>query len=209
MLPKVAPKCPSKCTPKCPLGRLWAGLWGALWGGIWGGTLGGTLGPCWRASPSKNTSPGPWRRDMGTPTIFFGIVHFKKPLPRIQKRIFWLMVRRAIGVWGATRKAKLYFFSIVQFEQPDPRYPKTTLLAHGRQCYGCLGRYPRTQTILLASSSLNTPILGNQKQLCWPMVYGIGAEKATPEPKQYFLALSISNSSIQKYPRPPFQADGV
>ena len=43
------------------------------------------------------------------------------------------------------------------FKQPDPRYPKTPLLAYGVQWYGCLGRHPRTQTILFGIVQFKHP----------------------------------------------------
>ena len=102
-----------------------------------------------------------------------------------------------MGAWGATPEAKQYVFGIVQFKHTHPRYPKTPLLAYGVQWYGCQRRHPRTQTIFLALCISNTPILGLQKHLCWPMAYSsMGVWGATPEPKQYFLTLSISNTPI-------------
>ena len=42
------------------------------------------------------------------------------------------------------------------------------------------------------------PALGIQKHLCWPVGYsGTGGWGATPEPKQYFLALCSSNTIIR------------
>ena len=49
-------------------------------------------------------------------------------------------------------------------------HPKTRFLAHGVQRYECLGRHRRTQTIFLALSISNKPILGIQKQVFLPMV---------------------------------------
>ena len=69
-----------------------------------------------------------------------------------------------MGVWGATQNLN-FLFGIVLFKQPHPRYPKTPVLAYGAQRYGCLGRYPRTQTIILALCSSNTTIIGIHKQL--------------------------------------------
>ena len=62
-----------------------------------------------------------------------------------------------MNVWGATPEPKQQFFGILQFKDPQAKYPKTPLLASGVQWYGCLGRHPKTQTILLGIFHLKYP----------------------------------------------------
>ena len=69
--------------------------------------------------------------------------------------------------------------------------------------YGVWSATPEPKHHFKALCISNTPILGIQKHLCWPVGYrGMGAWGATPEPKHHFLALCVSNNpmlGIQKH----------
>ena len=98
------------------------------------------------------------------------------------------------GLWGtevrvfvAPHQNPNIFFGIVHFKHPHHRYPKPHLLACRVKSYGILGRHPRTPRYFLALRSPNTPIIGIQKHLCWPMGYSVmGIWSAILEPKQFF-----------------------
>ena len=82
-----------------------------------------------------------------TQTIFLALCSSNTPTIGTQKHFCWPMGYSEMGVWGATPEPGSVF-GIVQFKQPDPGYPTAPLLTYRVQSYGCLGRHPRTQTIM-------------------------------------------------------------
>ena len=107
--------------------------------------------------------------------------------------------------WGATPEPKQTFFGLVQLNHSHHRYPRTLLLAYRVQRYGCLGRYPKTQTIVF----VHYVVQFKQPHHRYPKTFLLsyraqwhGCCPATPEPKQYVSVLCSSNTriiGIQKY----------
>ena len=102
------------------------------------------------------------------------------------------------GRLGRHPRSQTIFFGIVQFKEHHRRYPKTPLLACRVWRYGCLGRHARTQTILFGIVQFkHHTITGTEKHLCWPVGYRcMGDRAATPEHKEYLLALCSSSTTI-------------
>ena len=121
-------------------------------------------------------------------------MHFKHSHPRYPTTPLLACRVQRYGCLGRQPGTQTPFYDIVHFKHPHPRYPKTPLPAYRVQKYGCLERHPKTQTPVFGA---NTPILGIQKHLCWPVGYkGMGAWGATAEPKNRFLALCVSNTPV-------------
>ena len=131
-----------------------------------------------------------------TPTIFFGIVHFKDTHSRDPKAPCLAHGVQWYGWLGRHPRTPLTFFGIVHFKDTHSRPRNTLFLAHGVQRYGWLGCQPRTHTISSGTCISQTPSVGIQKHLVWPMVCcGMDCWCATTEPQQHFLALCISKTS--------------
>ena len=143
------------------------------------------------------------------PKQYFEPCAIQTPPSQVSKNSFAALWSTVVLVFGAPPQNPNNNFSLVQFKHPHPRYPRTPLLPYGVQWYWCLGRHPRTQTILLALCNPNTPIPGIQEDPCCPMEYsGIGVWGATPEPKQHFEPCAIQTPH-PRYPRTPLLPYGV
>ena len=93
------------------------------------------------------------------PNKFLALSISNTPILGIQKHVFWPMVCRGIGVWGATAEPKQYIFGVVHFKHTDFRYPQTGFLDHGVQRYGREGAWPLTP---------RTPIPEIRLTSCYP-----------------------------------------
>ena len=99
--------------------------------------------------------------------------------------------------------------SLVQFKYPHPRYPKIPLLPYRVQWYWCLGRHPRTQTILLALCNSNTPsqVSKNTIAALWSAVVLVFG--APPQNPNNTFGLVQSKHPHPRYPRTPLLPYGV
>ena len=106
------------------------------------------------------------------------------PILDIQSHFCGKIWCRGMRAWSATPKP--HMFGIAHFKLRHTRYPKTLVLADLMQRYARLERHTKPPHLFTLRSA-NTPILGIQKHLFWPIVRrGLGVWGATPEPHQLF-----------------------
>ena len=117
----------------------------------------------------------------------FDIVHIKHTYTRYPGTLMLAYLLQRYGCLGCHSRTQTIFFGMVYFKHPHPRYPKKPFLAWCAEVW-VLGVPPqKPNNMFLALCSSNTPILGIQKHLCWPMGYnGMGVRGATPEARQFF-----------------------
>ena len=114
--------------------------------------------------------------------IFLALCSSNTPILGIQKHLCWPMVRRDMGVWGATPEPKHYFLERSQAGKFDP---------------------------FLALPISNTPILAIQKHLFWPMMCRyMGVWGTTPYPHD-FCGIVHFKHTHPRYPKTPFLAHDV
>ena len=125
------------------------------------------------------------------------MVRFKHIYPRYPRTAFLARGEQRYGCLERDPRTLAIFFGMMHLKHTHSRYPKTPLLARVVQRYEFLERHHRTHAIFLAWCVSNTPILGIQKHLRWPVVStGMRFWNATPEPTHFFLGWCISNPPI-------------
>ena len=98
---------------------------------------------------------------------FLAVSISNTPIPRIQKHLFWLMVCRAMGVWGATPETQTIFLALSVSNTPVPRIQKKTFSGPWCAEVWVFGAPPQNPNNILGHCPFQTPPSEVSKNTFW------------------------------------------